>query len=108
MFGSIEFFFDPKLTENYLAKNSRKVSNILNENNFSNEDCILILRTILNRSKSEEVFQKIYGSASESQSLTVEQSLETLSKAITPWSSDIEFMFVGLMLAFNVLSQAFI
>ena len=52
------------------------------------------------RSKSEEVFQKIYGSASESQSLTVEQSLETLSKAITPWSSDIEFMFVGLMLAF--------
>ena len=39
------------LTENYLAKNSRKVSNILNENNFSNEDCILILRTILNRSK---------------------------------------------------------
>jgi len=40
-----------ELTENYLAKNSRKVSNILNENNFSNEDCILILRTILNRSK---------------------------------------------------------
>ena len=40
-----------ELSENYLAKNSRKVSNILNENNFSNEDCILILRTILNRSK---------------------------------------------------------
>ena len=40
-----------ELTENYLAKNSRKVSNILNENNFSEEDCILILRTILNRSK---------------------------------------------------------
>ena len=52
------------------------------------------------RSKSEEVFQKIYGSASETQSLSVEQSLETLSKAITPWSSEIEFMFVGLMLAF--------
>ena len=40
-----------QLTDNYLAKNSKKVSNILNENNFSYEDCILIIRTLLNRSK---------------------------------------------------------
>ena len=40
-----------ELAENYLAKNTKKISNILNENNYSNEDCILILRTILNRSK---------------------------------------------------------
>ncbi len=40
-----------ELAENYLAKNLKKVSNILNENNYTNEDCILILRTILNRSK---------------------------------------------------------
>ena len=40
-----------ELAENYLAKNIKKVSNILNENNYTNEDCILILRTILNRSK---------------------------------------------------------
>ena len=40
-----------ELTDNYLAKNSKKVSNILNENNYSSEDCILIIRTILNKSK---------------------------------------------------------
>ena len=40
-----------ELAENYLAKNIKKISNILNENNYTNEDCILILRTILNRSK---------------------------------------------------------
>ena len=40
-----------ELSDNYLAKNSRKVSNILNENNYSSEDCILIIRTILSKSK---------------------------------------------------------
>ena len=40
-----------ELSDNYLAKNSKKVSNILNENNFANDECVLILRTILNRSK---------------------------------------------------------
>ena len=39
------------MSDNYLAKNSKKVSNILNENNYNSEDCILILRTILNKSK---------------------------------------------------------
>ena len=40
-----------ELVENYLAKNKRQVSKILNENNFANDECILIIRTILNRSK---------------------------------------------------------
>ena len=40
-----------ELSDNYLAKNSKKVSNILNENNYSPEDCILIIRTILSKSK---------------------------------------------------------
>ena len=40
-----------ELAENYLAKNKRQVSKILNENNFANDECVLILRTILNRSK---------------------------------------------------------
>ena len=40
-----------ELSDNYLAKNSKRVSNILNENNYSSEDCILIIRTILNKSK---------------------------------------------------------
>ena len=40
-----------ELSDNYLAKNSRRVSNILNENHYSSEDCMLIIRTILNKSK---------------------------------------------------------
>ena len=40
-----------ELAENYLAKNKKKVIKILNENNFANEDSILIIRTILNRTK---------------------------------------------------------
>ena len=38
-----------ELSENYLAKNKKKVTTILNENNYSSDECILILRTILNR-----------------------------------------------------------
>ena len=34
-----------------LSKDKRKLINLLNENNFSNEDCILIIRTFLNKSK---------------------------------------------------------
>ena len=40
-----------ELVDNYLAKNKLKVLKILNENNFVNDDSILILRTLLNRSK---------------------------------------------------------
>lgn len=40
-----------ELVNNYLCKNTKKVAKILNENNYSNEDCLLILRTLLNKSK---------------------------------------------------------
>ena len=40
-----------ELSDSYLVKNSKQVSNILNENNYSPEDCILIIRTILNKCK---------------------------------------------------------
>ena len=40
-----------ELIDNCLAKNKKKTLNILNENNFNNEDCILITRTFLNKSK---------------------------------------------------------
>jgi DNA polymerase-3 subunit delta len=40
-----------ELVDNCLAKNKKKIVNILNENNFNNEDCILIVRTFLNKSK---------------------------------------------------------
>ena len=40
-----------ELVDNCLAKNKKKIINILNENNFNNEDCIIIVRTLLNKSK---------------------------------------------------------
>ena len=40
-----------ELIDNCLAKNKKKIIYILNENNFSNEDCVLITRTFLNKSK---------------------------------------------------------
>ena len=40
-----------ELTDNCLAKNIKKTANILNENNYSNEDCILIVRTLLTKAK---------------------------------------------------------
>ena len=40
-----------ELIDNCLVKNKKKIIHILNENNFSNEDCILILRTFLNKLK---------------------------------------------------------
>jgi DNA polymerase-3 subunit delta len=40
-----------ELADSCLAKNSKKTINILNENNYSVEDCILIVKTILIKSK---------------------------------------------------------
>ena len=40
-----------KLADYYLEKNKKNVAKILNENNYSDEDCILILRTLLMKSK---------------------------------------------------------
>ena len=40
-----------ELVDNCLVENKKKILNILNENNFNNEDCILITRTFLNKSK---------------------------------------------------------
>ena len=46
-----ENFTITELIDNCLAKNNVKIIKILNENNFSNEDSILIMRTLLNKSK---------------------------------------------------------
>ncbi len=40
-----------ELVDNCLAKNSNKTLKILNENNFSSNDCILVSRTFLQKSK---------------------------------------------------------
>ena len=46
-----ENFAVGELADSYLSKNIKNVSKILNENNYSDEECILILRTILSKSK---------------------------------------------------------
>ena len=39
------------LLDNCLINNSRKVLLILNENNFNNEDCIIVIKTFLAKTK---------------------------------------------------------
>jgi DNA polymerase-3 subunit delta len=46
-----ENFSISELIDNCLAKNNKKTINILNENNFSNEDCIMITRSFLMKAK---------------------------------------------------------
>ena len=40
-----------ELAENFLSKDKKNISKILNENNYTNEDCILVIRSILIKSK---------------------------------------------------------
>ena len=49
-----------ELINNCLIKNKKRVIHILNENNFSNEDCILITRTFLNKSKKILILSNEY------------------------------------------------
>jgi len=47
----VENYSISELADNCLAKNTKKTVKILNENNFSNEECIQITRTLLLKSK---------------------------------------------------------
>jgi len=49
-----------ELIDNCLAKNEKKTINLLNENNFNSEDCIVITRTFLNKSKKILKLSKEY------------------------------------------------
>ena len=46
-----ENFEFSQLIDNSLAKNKNKIINILNDNNYGAEDCIIILRTFLSKAK---------------------------------------------------------
>ena len=46
-----ENFEISELIDNCLAKNKNKIINILSENNYSTEDCMIILRTFLSKTK---------------------------------------------------------
>jgi DNA polymerase-3 subunit delta len=51
-----------ELVDNCLAQNKRKIINILNENNFSNEDCIMIIRYFIIKSKKLLALSKAFES----------------------------------------------
>ena len=56
-----ENFSMSELIDNCLAKNQKKTILILNENNFSNEDCIQIIRLFLNKLKKILQLSKEFG-----------------------------------------------
>jgi DNA polymerase-3 subunit delta len=49
-----------ELVDNCLAQNKKKIISILNENNFSNEDCIMITRSFLIKAKKLLVLSKTF------------------------------------------------
>ena len=49
-----------ELVDNCLAQNRRKIISILNENNFSNEDCIMIVRSFIIKSKKLLALSKAF------------------------------------------------
>ena len=56
----IENYSYSELVDNCLAKNKAKTLMIINENNFSNEDCIIISRTLLQKLKKIKILSKAY------------------------------------------------
>jgi DNA polymerase-3 subunit delta len=49
-----------ELVDNCLAQNKKKIISILNENNFSNEDCIMIVRSFLIKTKKLLILSKVF------------------------------------------------
>ena len=56
----IENYSISELVDSCLAKNEKKIQRILNENNFSNEDCVIITRTFLIKAKKILILSKNY------------------------------------------------
>ena len=55
-----EDFSVAELIDNCLAKNQKKTFNIINENSFNNDDCIIITRTFINKLKRNLYLAKQY------------------------------------------------
>ena len=49
-----------ELVDNCLAKNNKRIISILNENNFNNEDCIMIVRSFLIKAKKLLILSKAF------------------------------------------------
>ena len=87
-----ENFSMSELIDNCLAKNQKKTILILNENNFSNEDCIQIIRLFLNKlkkilqlSKELEKNNNLEKTTSEAKPPKFWKDKEITKKQITIW-----------------------
>ena len=83
-----------KLIDNCLAKNKSKIISILNENNFNNDDCILITRIFLNKSKKilelAKKFEKnknIDQTIADAKPPIFWKDKDTIKKQLREWSS---------------------
>ena len=71
----VENYSISELVDNSLAKNEKKIFNILNENNFTNDDCIIISRIYLSKLKR---LLKIYTE------LDIKKNLENVLTSFRP------------------------
>ena len=92
------------LVDNCLAQNKRKIISILNENNFSNEDCIMIVRSFIIKSKKLLTLSKAF-EANKNIDLTISSAKppifwkekEITKEQILKWSSkDIKQLIYSL------------
>jgi DNA polymerase-3 subunit delta len=84
-----------ELIDNCLAKNKKKIINILNENNFNNEDCIMITRSFLIKTKkllvlstSFEINKNIDLTISSAKPPIFWKEKEITKQQINKWKSD--------------------
>ena len=84
-----------ELIDNCLAKNKKKIINILNENNFNNEDCIIISRSFLIKakkllalSKTFEINKNIDLTISSAKPPIFWKEKEITKKQINKWKSE--------------------
>ena len=84
-----------ELVDNCLAKNKKKIINIFNENNFNDSDCIIIIRTLLSKSKRLYTLSQEY-KTNKDIDLTISSAKppifwkdkEIVYKQISSWSSN--------------------
>ena len=91
----IENFSIAELIDNCLAKNQKKTISILNENNYNNEDCIIITRTFLNKlkkllnlSKNYEITKNLDQTISNAKPPIFWKDKEIVKQQIHKWTPD--------------------
>ena len=99
-----------EIIDNCLAKNLRKIIKILNENNFASEDCIIILRTFLYKSKrllklkkDFEISNDIEKTINSYRPLIFWKEKEILKNQINKWSKNEVMRLIGEIYEIEVL-----